>query len=153
MILNRNESIGQAQKEVPSSLPSERSFADFTPFIVTSGLNEETSDSLLSFLQGLYNISSRYWQPGDCLSIAATLTQTSSLANESFSHNVKTVVKHWKGQHFWLEINPGETLVIDPTGIPIHEKGFRLEDIHPYFGPINLAQGFPGTVYTNGEDL
>ncbi|MFH1832945.1 MAG: hypothetical protein ABH816_02145 [Candidatus Levyibacteriota bacterium] len=135
----------------------QRKFEQFVSFVNTDGLTSQMSSSFLEFLNQLFKLTGKLWEPGSCRNINSMVDPAKTVLEKSPQLGFSSVnPKRYSHSHFWLQleiIGQPNGLIVDPTGVPIDHNDYNQKKILPYFGPIEGAKDFAKHVYRNAQDI
>lgn len=131
-----------------------RKFDDFAPFIQTSSMDLKVANGFKNFLKEFYEKTKDEWEPGGCRDIPDLLNTANKVLDKAIL-NGKIAAKRFVRSHFWLEIEleNGQKLIVDPSGIPKDPNNTDRRHILPYFGPIDSASEHAKKIYEYGTDM
>jgi len=127
-------------------------FESFLPYIHSNSLDRKIQSDFLIYLKLLHTETMNEWIPGRCKEFtkyeSCAVQILSSLPELSQHYQITRHKFRLWHQWFNLESDQQETLIIDPTGIPLNfENNPQTLIIVPHFGLINNAHRYAQEVY------
>jgi hypothetical protein len=134
-----------------------KKFDNFTPFVVTEGLDSTTNDLFLKFLKRLFDETGNLWEPGGCTHAGSVTVAAREIIKVDPALNFsKADVKRYYRSHFWLQLTTADkrnTLIVDPFGITRNPQDMNRKQVLPFFGLADKTEGLARKMYGSAQDI
>jgi len=131
-----------------------RSIEFFLQYFNPQSLESNQRISSRVFLRLLYLETKNFWRPTNCRLIDAYTEKANQVDKQNFFSEL-TIKRYIRSHYFWQTETPKGSFIIDPTGVPIDERTWKIDKnkIIPYFGLQETASGNHKEVYDCAEEF